>query len=74
MEPVRGYARSGTTSIAYAVMGEGPHHLVFPLPIGNPMELGWEVPLMSRFWERLASFARVVVIDQRGTGASDAVT
>jgi class 3 adenylate cyclase len=72
MEPVRGYARSGDTSIAYAVIGDGPLDLLFFLPFGNPIELGWEIPLMARFWERLASFTRLVMFDQRGTGASDA--
>jgi len=73
MEPERGYARSGDTSIAYAVLGDGPFDLLQLLPVGNPIEMGWEIPVMGRFWERLASFSRLILVDQRGTGASDAI-
>ena len=33
--------------------------------------MAWENPLYERFLRRLSSFARVVVIDRRGTGVSD---
>ena len=73
MEPVRGYARSGETNIAYAVFGQGPD-VVFLVPFGNPMEMGWEIPFMARYWNRMASIGRIVAFDQRGTGASDPVS
>src|SRR3712207_5878490 len=33
----------------------------------------WEQPLFARFRDRLASFARLIVFDKRGTGLSDRV-
>lgn len=35
------------------------------------VELLWEEPLMARFFGRLASFARLILFDKRGTGLSD---
>jgi class 3 adenylate cyclase len=40
-----------------------PHHV----------ELNWENPMVVRFLRRLASVARVLVFDKRGTGMSDRV-
>ena len=37
------------------------------------VEVVWEEPNYSRFLERLASFARVILLDKRGTGMSDPV-
>lgn len=68
--PVR-YARSGDASIAYRVMGQGPPDLVF---IGGPashLDIIWEDPEMVRVHQRVASFARLVNFDRRGTGLSD---
>ncbi len=73
MEPETRYARSGDVSIAYQVVGEGPFDLVYvPGSISN-VDLIWEDPVRSRFFERIASFSRLIVFDKRGTGASDRV-
>ena len=37
-------------------------------------ELGWEEPHVSRFYQRLASQARLILFDARGTGMSDRVS
>ncbi len=37
----------------------------------NHLEIGMDSPLAQRFWERMGSFARVVVFDKRGMGLSD---
>jgi len=37
------------------------------------VDIWWEYPPAARFYERLASFARVITFDRRGTGASDPV-
>jgi pimeloyl-ACP methyl ester carboxylesterase len=67
------YAMSGDVAIAYRVAGDGPVDLVHtPGSISN-VELLWEHPLFARFTERLASFARVIHFDKRGTGLSDRV-
>src|SRR5918999_4662716 len=71
--PTTRYAKSGEANIAYQVFGEGECDLVL---IGGPashLDLEWENPLSERAAMRLASFARVIRFDRRGTGLSDAV-
>jgi class 3 adenylate cyclase len=60
-------------SIAYQVFGDGPHNLVCVPGTASHVELFWELPGLPgrRLRERLASFARCVFFDKRGTGLSD---
>lgn len=68
--PIR-YTRSGDLSIAYQVVGDGPRDIVLvPGWISN-IEVFWEEPSVARFFERLASFSRLILFDKRGTGLSD---
>jgi pimeloyl-ACP methyl ester carboxylesterase len=67
------YARSGTVSIAYQVVGDGPRDLVFVSGWVSHLEAGWDEPLVARFRRRLASFNRLILFDKRGTGMSDRV-
>ena len=67
------YARSGDVSIAYQVVGDGPADLVFVRGFAGDILSVWEQPLLVRFVEALAEFARVIMIDKRGTGLSDRV-
>jgi class 3 adenylate cyclase len=71
MEPpdVR-YTSSGDVSIAYQVLGEGPTDLVFVPFVISPI-FSWLHPLFASFYERLASFSRLILFDKRGIGASD---
>lgn len=64
------YARSGDVAIAYQVIGDSPVDLVFVPFFGN-FRWAWEQPLFARFFERLASFSRLILFDKRGTGLSD---
>jgi class 3 adenylate cyclase len=64
------YARSGDLSIAYQVLGEGPIDLVFA-PFFLSTVFARYVPLIEGFFERLATFSRLILFDKRGTGASD---
>ena len=73
MTPRTQYARSGEMHIAYQVIGEGPFDLVYVPGWVSHVELQWEEPTMVRFLARLASFARLIVFDKRGTGLSDRV-
>jgi pimeloyl-ACP methyl ester carboxylesterase/class 3 adenylate cyclase len=68
------YARSGDLDIAYQVVGDGPIDLLVVPPGLAFMERSWEFPPLARFWQRLASFARLILLDKRGTGLSDRVT
>jgi class 3 adenylate cyclase len=71
MAPHTRYARSGDVSIAYQVFGDGPFDIVVSLPSSSHVELAWEAPMMRAYFERLASFARVISFDKRGVGLSD---
>src|SRR5213596_2829001 len=71
--PPTRYARSGDVSIAYQVVGDGPVDLVLVQGFASHLELQWEAPLFERFFERIASFARLILFDKRGTGLSDPV-
>ncbi|MBV8561471.1 MAG: adenylate/guanylate cyclase domain-containing protein [Actinobacteria bacterium] len=67
------YARSGDVAIAYQVAGDGPVDVVFVRGFAGDILSIWEQPLLVRFIEGLGEFARVVVVDKRGTGLSDRV-
>jgi pimeloyl-ACP methyl ester carboxylesterase len=68
------YAKSGPASIAYQIVGEGPIDVVLVLGFATHVELQWELPAFRCFFERIASFARLILFDKRGTGLSDPVT
>ena len=57
--------------IAYQAVGDGPGDLVFVPGFVFNVEQTWEWPQMARFASRLASFARLILFDRRGTGLSD---
>ena len=65
------YADSGGTSIAYRVLGDGPVELVLVPGFVSHLEVAGEYPAMRRFFERLASFTRLLLYDKRGQGLSD---
>lgn len=64
---------SDGVSIAYQVIGEGPRDLVWVPGWISHVEAAWDEPTMARFFERLASFSRLILFDKRGTGLSDRV-
>jgi pimeloyl-ACP methyl ester carboxylesterase len=71
MTPQTHYAKSGKLNIAYQVVGDGPIDLVVvPGWISN-IEIFWEDPHVARFFEKLATFTRLILFDKRGTGLSD---
>jgi pimeloyl-ACP methyl ester carboxylesterase len=72
--PVTRYAKSGNAHIAYQVFGNGPADLVFVPGFISHIENYWEHPDLARWLLRLASFARVIMFDKRGTGLSDPVS
>jgi pimeloyl-ACP methyl ester carboxylesterase len=71
--PETRYARSGDVNVAYQVLGEGASDLVYVPGWVSNVEINWEEPGYARFLNRLASFARLIVFDKRGTGLSDRV-
>src|SRR5919197_1796372 len=71
--PQTRYARSGDVHIAYQAFGEGDLDLVLVSGFTSNLELMWELEQTAHFLEGLASFARVINFDRRGTGLSDPV-
>jgi pimeloyl-ACP methyl ester carboxylesterase len=71
--PTTQYTRSGDYNIAYQVVGDGDRDLLYIPGYVSNVELAWEEPLLTRFFERLASFSRLILFDKRGTGLSDRV-
>ncbi len=73
MRPQTRYARSGDVSIAYQVLGNGPLDLVLVHGWVSHIDLQWDEPRLAAFLGQLASFARLITFDKRGTGLSDRV-
>ena len=67
------YASCGETDIAYQVFGDGPVDLVVLPGPSIPIDTIDTEPSMYRFHRRLATFARVIRLDQRGIGLSSRV-
>lgn len=65
------YAQNGSVNIAYQTVGEGPLDLTFVTGFVGHLELFWEIPIARRFFERLASFSRLILWDKREQGLSD---
>ena len=74
MVPTTRYARAGDVHIAYQVVGDGPIDLVYVPPQLQQLEHLWAEPRVAAFFERLARFARLILLDRRGTGLSDPIS
>lgn len=72
-QPRTGYARNGDVSIAYQVVGSGPVDLVLVPGFVSHLDMWWGLPDATAFLRALASFARLILFDKRGTGLSDPV-
>ena len=72
--PATRYAKSDEVSIAYQMVGDAPIDLALVLGFATHLDMQWEAPPMARFFERLASFSRLMLFDKRGTGLSDPVS
>ncbi len=73
MPPETRYAKSGDVNIAYQVVGEGPLDVVLVHGWVQSFDASWEIEPIRRFYERLASYSRLILFDKRGTGLSDRV-
>jgi len=71
--PETQYAKSGDLNIAYQVIGKGPFDLVYVPGWVSNIDAMWEEPAHGRLLGRLASFSRLILFDERGTGLSDPV-
>ena len=55
------------------MVGDAPFDLVYIPGFISHVELWWAEPSIGRFYERLASFSRLILFDKRGTGLSDPI-
>src|SRR5262245_4319546 len=71
MQPETRFALVGRERVAYQVVGEGTVDVVFTSGSYGNVDLEWDDPSLARFLRCLASFARLIRFDRRGTGSSD---
>lgn len=71
--PETRYAKSGGVFVAYSVAGDSPLDIVFLSSWISQIEALWSSLSSRRFFNRLSRFARVILLDKRGSGMSDAV-
>src|SRR6266480_3791854 len=69
--PATHYVKSDDVHIAYQVIGDGPRDLLFVPGFVSNVEALWQSSARASFFRRLATFARVIMFDKRGTGMSD---
>jgi pimeloyl-ACP methyl ester carboxylesterase/DNA-binding CsgD family transcriptional regulator len=67
------YVSNGGIHIAYKIIGEGPVDLLFIHGFLSNLEIAFEEPDYTNFFERLGKFARVILFDKRGMGLSDRI-
>jgi class 3 adenylate cyclase len=72
--PETRYVTVDDVDVAYQVTGSGPVDLLYCHGLGSHVELVWDLPPAATFLTQLASFARLIFFDRRGTGASEAVS
>jgi len=70
---IRYAARRDGVSIAHQVFGAGSFDLLVSLGLASHLDMAWTDPDLTRFFQRLATFARVIVYDKPGTGLSDPI-
>ena len=71
--PATAYAMCGELSLAYQVFGSGPVDLLIAGSFVSHVEMMWTSPETKAWFDRLGSFARVVIFDKAGVGLSDPV-
>jgi class 3 adenylate cyclase len=71
MAPNVRYTDSSGASIAWSTTGSGPLDIAFVPGFVSHQEVYWDEPLVARFFERLASFSRLILWDKREQGLSD---
>ena len=72
--PETRYVSIGDGDVAYQVLGGGPGDLLFCNSLGGHVDLIWQIPQAADFFRKLSTFKRVLHMDRRGSGASDAVS
>jgi class 3 adenylate cyclase len=71
MAPAVHYVDSSGVSIAWSQVGEGPIDIAFVAGFISHQEVLWDEPRVAAFFDRLASFSRLILWDKREQGLSD---
>jgi hypothetical protein len=74
MRPDVRYARNGDVALAYQVIGDGPQDTLLVSGFLSNIEYAWMYPSLARFLTRLSGFSRLIMMDRRGSGLSDATS
>lgn len=68
------YVESEHGFIGYQVFGAGPPDIVFITGWVTNVDMYWDEPSATRYFDRLGAMGRVFLIDKRGSGVSDGPT
>ena len=71
MRSTFGYAPLGDRVVAYRVTGDGPVDILVCVGNGSSIEVWPEDPSLAPFFRQLTDFARVILYDPVGLGASE---
>lgn len=71
--PPTHYVATPAGHVAYQVFGAGPVSVLFITNWMTNLDVMWDEPDLASYFDRLASFSRVVCFDKRGTGVSDPI-
>jgi class 3 adenylate cyclase/pimeloyl-ACP methyl ester carboxylesterase len=71
--PEISFVSIGDADLGYQVFGEGPIDFVFFWGLGSHLVLHWDIPGVREMFDRMSSACRVILLDRRGTGVSDAL-
>jgi pimeloyl-ACP methyl ester carboxylesterase len=71
--PTTRYARNADVSIAYQVVGDGSHDLLFVCGTCSHLDLWWMDPSAAAMLRQLAASNRLILFDKPGTGLSDPI-
>ena len=71
--PPTAFAADGDSYIAYQVLGDGEHDVLYVPTAVHPIDLMWDDPVRARGLRRLARTNRLIACDLIGVGSSDPV-
>ncbi len=71
--PPTAFAADGDSYIAYQVLGDGEHDVLYVPTAVHPIDLMWDDPVRARGLRRLALTNRLIACDLIGVGSSDPV-
>lgn len=68
--PETRYVSVGEADVAYQILGNGAHDLLWGYGLGSHVDVLWGVPWQAACYSLLATATRLILFDRRGTGAS----